>query len=60
MLVSIILISVACKKNETPLNINYPAAYVVNGEDASISVNKTESDNDRIRDYRINGRLVQV
>ncbi|MBK9327937.1 MAG: DUF1513 domain-containing protein [Sphingobacteriales bacterium] len=38
MLVSIIMISVACKKNETPLNINYPAAYVVNGEDASISV----------------------
>jgi YVTN family beta-propeller protein len=29
---------VACKKNEITLNINYPAAYVVNGEDASISV----------------------
>jgi YVTN family beta-propeller protein len=38
MFVSIIMITVACKKNETPLNINYPAAYVVNGEDASISV----------------------
>lgn len=34
----IIIMVVACKKKEITTNINYPAAYIVNGEDASISV----------------------
>jgi YVTN family beta-propeller protein len=38
MIITIIIITTACKKNDTSLNINYPAAYIVNGEDASISV----------------------
>jgi YVTN family beta-propeller protein len=32
--------TLSCKKDNPELNINYPAVYVVNGEDASISVIK--------------------
>ena len=38
MSAAIIIMVVACKKKEITTNINYPAAYIVNGEDASISV----------------------
>lgn len=44
ILISTIFGISSCKKNETKLNVNYPAAYVVNGEDASLSVIKL-SDN---------------
>ncbi len=37
-LIAIIIGISSCKKNEMKLNVDYPAAYVVNGEDASISV----------------------
>lgn len=38
MIATIIFFLAACKKNDTSVNINYPAAFVVNGEDASLSV----------------------